>query len=148
MIGPRARDDPGAAGATAATAERASPMLSDFQRNVYLLTVSMSVASTALLIAPVALHRVLFAGNDLARPVPGETFRDPKKPRFEDGGAITVAVTVVRLPGPGAAAGRGPPAETSSKDTELLVRRHEVAVCAAPTRGLAWAGPTEPCSPG
>ena len=29
--------------------------LSDFQRNVYLVTVSMSVTSTALLIAPVAL---------------------------------------------------------------------------------------------
>jgi hypothetical protein len=34
--------------------------LSDFQQNVYLLTVATSVASTALLIAPVALHRVLF----------------------------------------------------------------------------------------
>jgi hypothetical protein len=34
--------------------------ITDFQRNVYLVAVSMSVASTALLIAPVALHRVLF----------------------------------------------------------------------------------------
>ena len=34
--------------------------LTDFQRDVYLVTVSTSVAATALLITPVALHRVLF----------------------------------------------------------------------------------------
>ena len=35
---------------------------------------------------------------------------------------------------------------SSSKDVELLVLRHEVAVLAEPPRGLAWTGPTEPCS--
>jgi hypothetical protein len=34
--------------------------LTGFQRTIYLATVSVSVASTALLIAPVALHRLLF----------------------------------------------------------------------------------------
>ena len=34
--------------------------LTDFQRVIYLATVSVSVTSTALLIAPVALHRLLF----------------------------------------------------------------------------------------
>ena len=36
---------------------------------------------------------------------------------------------------------------TSSKDIELLVLRHEVAVLAEPTLSPAWTGPTEPCSP-
>jgi hypothetical protein len=36
---------------------------------------------------------------------------------------------------------------SSSKDIELLVLRHEVAILAEPTRGLAWTEPTEPCSP-
>ena len=36
----------------------------------------------------------------------------------------------------------------SSKDVELLVLRHEVAVtCAAPTRDHAWTGPTGRSSP-
>ena len=35
---------------------------------------------------------------------------------------------------------------TSSKDIELLVLRHEVAVLREPTRGRAWTGPTERCS--
>jgi hypothetical protein len=36
---------------------------------------------------------------------------------------------------------------TASKDIELLVLRHEVAVCAAPIRGRAWTGPTARSSP-
>jgi putative transposase len=36
---------------------------------------------------------------------------------------------------------------SASKDIELLVLRHEVAVLREPTRALAWTGPTEPCSP-
>ncbi|MHA6792134.1 DUF6328 family protein [Pseudonocardia bannensis] len=34
--------------------------LPDFQRDVYLVTVGLAVAATALIIAPVSLHRVLF----------------------------------------------------------------------------------------
>jgi hypothetical protein len=34
--------------------------LSDFQRTLYLVTVALSVAATALLVAPVAAHRALF----------------------------------------------------------------------------------------
>ena len=35
---------------------------------------------------------------------------------------------------------------SSSKNIELLVLRHAVAVLRRTTRGLAWTGPTEPCS--
>jgi hypothetical protein len=34
-----------------------------------------------------------------------------------------------------------------SKDVELLVLRHEVAVLVESIRGLGWTGPTRPCSP-
>ena len=36
---------------------------------------------------------------------------------------------------------------STTKDVELLVLRHEVAVLAAPTRDHAWTGRTGPCSP-
>ena len=36
---------------------------------------------------------------------------------------------------------------SSTKDVELLVLRHEVASCAAPTHDHAWTGRTAQCSP-
>jgi hypothetical protein len=36
---------------------------------------------------------------------------------------------------------------SASKNAELLVLRHEVAVCAGPIRGPGWTGPTGPSSP-
>jgi len=36
---------------------------------------------------------------------------------------------------------------SSSKDVELLVLRHEVAVLRRTIPKPAWTGPTEPCSP-
>jgi len=36
---------------------------------------------------------------------------------------------------------------SASKNAELLVLRHEVAVRAAPSLGPAWTGPTEPSWP-
>jgi len=36
---------------------------------------------------------------------------------------------------------------TSSKDIELLDRRHEVVYCVEPIPSPAWAGPTAHCSP-
>jgi hypothetical protein len=35
----------------------------------------------------------------------------------------------------------------ASKDIELLILRHEVAILAEPTRRPTWTGPTGPCSP-
>ena len=36
---------------------------------------------------------------------------------------------------------------SSTKDVEVLVLRHEVPSCAAPTQARAWTGRTGPCSP-
>ena len=36
---------------------------------------------------------------------------------------------------------------SSSKDVEILILRHEVAVLRRPNPRPVWAGPTEPCSP-
>jgi putative transposase len=36
---------------------------------------------------------------------------------------------------------------SSSKDVEILILRHEVAVLRRTNPNRAWTGPTEPCSP-
>ena len=51
--------------------------LTDFQRVIYLATVSVSVTSTALLIAPVALHRLLFRRKYSVIPSAELSRRDP-----------------------------------------------------------------------
>lgn len=48
--------------------------LSDGQRSLYLVVVSLAVASTALLVTPVALHRILFRHHGRALMVSAATY--------------------------------------------------------------------------